>query len=180
MGGTELVINSNSTIKVVCRFRPEKEGEALATTASGVLTPGQSGILLDNERGTVEMLMDTYDRKAFTFDKLFSMRAGQQDVFSSLEDIVDGVMGGFNGTVSSSLPLFLSSSLLLFLLSLLPVSPTPSPSPLSPSLASPLSSLALSSPQDLGVWPDGQWKNLLDGGSEYLGYGGAGHHPAGR
>ena len=94
------IINSNSTIKVVCRFRPEKEGEALATAASGApLTPGQSGILLDDERGTVEMLMDTYDRKAFTFDTLFSMKSSQLDVFSAVEPIVDSVMSGFNGTI---------------------------------------------------------------------------------
>lgn len=57
------------------------------------------GFVLDVDRSTVDLQMDTFDKKSFTYDKLFKMEATQSDVFDSLVDIVDSIMDGFNGTI---------------------------------------------------------------------------------
>jgi kinesin family protein 5 len=81
--------SSADSIHVVCRFRPIKPGENHDRETFSV-----------NERGdSVNLFVDQWDSKQFTFDKILGMDCTQQTVFDEVEGVVDAVMSGFNGTV---------------------------------------------------------------------------------
>jgi kinesin family protein 5 len=85
---------AGDSIKVICRFRPPKTSE--------IENHGQSTTLdcfrIDEGRGTVETMVD-YEKKFFTFDKIFGIGATQSQIFDAVSGIVDSVMEGFNGTI---------------------------------------------------------------------------------
>lgn len=83
------------SIHVICRFRPIKKSDLEGYPNS------PQAYSIDEERGTVEASVDSYERKSinFTFDKIFGMDSTQSQVFEEIQPIVDSVISGFNGTV---------------------------------------------------------------------------------
>ena len=85
----------DASIHVVCRFRPLHHDTQTTQPPPQTPPPFQ----LDVERSSVDLVIDTFDRKSFTFDKLFRTDCTQGEVFESLSAIVDSIMEGYNGTI---------------------------------------------------------------------------------
>lgn len=116
--------NENAqAIKVICRFRPVKQVEIERYGQSASM--GATNFNIDEDRGTVETQID-YDKKFFTFDRvrtyllthsliifcslpsnnesdtyvqICGVDTTQSQLFESVEDVIDSVMEGFNGTI---------------------------------------------------------------------------------
>ena len=89
---------NDASIHVICRFRPVHD-TATAQPGAASSSSSSSSFSLDVDRSSVDISLDTFDRKSFTFDKLFRTDSSQAEVFESLADIVESVMAGFNGTI---------------------------------------------------------------------------------
>lgn len=79
------------TLQVLCRFRPPKKS-----------TSGQApkpNYWIDDDGKTAHVGPDEYTSRAFTFDTVLGSDSTQDQVFAGVENVVDSVLGGFNGTI---------------------------------------------------------------------------------
>eukprot|EP01035_Chromulina_nebulosa_P018830 gene18830-24609_t len=84
--------SQEAAIKVICRFRPMKSNGNNSYINESIYA-------IDDERGIVDVSVDTFDKKQFSFDKIFGPSTTQQAVFEEVESVVDAVIAGINGTI---------------------------------------------------------------------------------
>lgn len=93
-GGSSSKSNNSTaeTLTVVCRFRPPKSGAKGNTDLYAfpdANTTGQS----------VKVMLDQFDHRMYTFDRVFGSDSRQEDIFKKVENVVDSIVDGFNGTI---------------------------------------------------------------------------------
>jgi len=91
----------SATVQVFCRFRPTKTD--IASKTDGGDLPPDAPFSLDMETNSVKtragsMFPDGGGR-TFHFDRVFAPAATQTDVYEPVENVVKGVVMGFNGTI---------------------------------------------------------------------------------
>lgn len=91
-GGSAPPTPSGETLHVVCRFRPPRRINGQQFTAC-------DNYKLDTENNIVEMVLDEFDKRNFSFDRVLGAESLQEDVFAGVESAIDCVLAGFNGTV---------------------------------------------------------------------------------
>ena len=60
-----IATEQSDSIRVICRFRPRKNSE----NSEELNLSGTAGFIIDEPRASVE-IVDTFERKSFTFDKV--------------------------------------------------------------------------------------------------------------
>ena len=112
-GRKNSVIESESTnIRVICRFRPDKivDGKKYdgKEASKSVQTKSTESFQIDEENNRV-LLLDTFEKKSYNFDKLFGTNSTQLEVFQEVKKTVESIMFGFNGTILACMFLFFRS-----------------------------------------------------------------------
>ena len=94
-------VNVSATVQVFCRFRPTKTDIASKSEKSDL--PSDAAFVLDVDSNSVQSRPSTMfpdgGGRTFHFDRVFPPSAQQSSVYESVEDVVKGVMMGFNGTI---------------------------------------------------------------------------------
>jgi hypothetical protein len=104
--------NLDESIRVVVRLRPEEINEKRRYGLPCVAIAGNEGtaISLSSNGDSLQPTEDFDDQnefkhrllqkpRTFTYDRVFSKRATQTDVFDSVSDLVDSVVRGYNATI---------------------------------------------------------------------------------
>ena len=94
-------VNVSATVQVFCRFRPTKTDIASKSEKNDL--PSDAAFVLDVDSNSVQSRPSTMfpdgGGRTFHFDRVFPPSAQQSSVYESVEDVVKGVMMGFNGTI---------------------------------------------------------------------------------
>ena len=94
-------VNVSATVQVFCRFRPTKTD--IASKSDKNALPSDAPFALDIDLNSVQSRPSTMfpdgGGRTFHFDRVFPPSAQQSSVYESVEDVVKGVMMGFNGTI---------------------------------------------------------------------------------
>jgi hypothetical protein len=76
----------NNSIQVLCRFRPSKADFTKIFN-------------IDTECNQVTYSSDYSDKKSFSFDKIYGVDTTQDEIFAKVENVIDSILSGFNGTI---------------------------------------------------------------------------------
>ena len=79
------ISSKSNSIKVVCRFRPPRNADNI------------SPFTISSESNAVTYVSS--ERKTFTFDRIFDVQTSQDQIFTELKEVVEGVIDGVNGTI---------------------------------------------------------------------------------
>jgi hypothetical protein len=113
---TKMSTNSlcgGESVRVLIRLRPEEKNEKKLYGLPCAAIAGNEGtaISLSSNGDSLEPTEDYYDDqnefkhrllqkpRTFTYDRVFSKRASQTDVFESVSDLVNSVVHGYNATI---------------------------------------------------------------------------------
>ena len=80
----------SETLTVICRFR------SFRTTTC---IPGKQSPYVFVDPQALQVNLDAFDQRMYTFDRVFDTGTCQADIFRMVENVVDSVMNGFNGTI---------------------------------------------------------------------------------
>ena len=97
-------VEESNNIRVVCRFRPEKVKDGIKydpRSAKAVRESKESScetFEIDEENSCVSVL-DTFEKRSFTFDKMIGFKGTQSEVFADVRSTVESILKGCNGTI---------------------------------------------------------------------------------
>lgn len=96
------VAEESNNIRVVCRFRPEKAKDGLKYNpkAAKAKEKDESSNTFDiSEENSSVSILDTFEQRSFTFDKMIGFSGTQAEIFGVVQSTVESILLGFNGTV---------------------------------------------------------------------------------